>query len=422
MANASCTKLAIVGNNEVMVFCPSTPSKNKKRTKNCLETQMVQFNNPHISQDNSSRFKMSFSGDGDSLGVLCIGSSKMQVRSLPQGTSYTIKSAYNMDGGCIQDFCLSNNGKYLVIYIGRYVQIVDCEAKGVEQMIGTINIDSKVVCMGIKDDCTELILCMEDGSMCWYKLSHGDVHYNDETAQSTSNIHEPTGHKPASIERFKSWFKRSNVDEKKPLISDIGWDDHSIGERLYIRIPPSTSSFKCERHVLARELENATFQVSANFEEVIRISELEGVEEWDLDKKTKRKDSVHDIASVKRSSYMYAHNSSLTKPVLEELLLRKDELLQDTSVDLTNRTTLIQSSQQHIVVAGNCSSRNLSHWRNQTSLDVEHEKEKHERSHSIYTINLEDSEYRRRLSGKDLKPEKGISLRLCLNVVLLLFV
>jgi len=71
MVSPSSTKFAIVGSNGVMVFCPSTPKENKQRLANCLETQMIELDNPQIGQNNLSSFKMSFSGDGESLGVLC---------------------------------------------------------------------------------------------------------------------------------------------------------------------------------------------------------------------------------------------------------------------------------------------------------------------------------------------------------------
>jgi len=276
--------------------------------------------------------------------------------------------------------------------------------------------------VGIKDDATRIVLCMEDGSIYLYERSHEDLRFDDEIAPSTFNVPESESHKLSLIERIKSWFKRPREDVNEPLIDNNEGDDQSNIEHMSVHIFPGTNLPTYTRRVLAEELEKASFQVSPIFEEVIRISKSQGVEAWDLETKMRLFGPFNNISFIERKAGAYSHVSSITDQVHDELMSKKGVLLDGTSIDLSRRTTVVQSSREDIIVAGNSCSHGFIQKSDCGFYDVEYDEESQEDSHSIYVINLKNVEYRRRLNGRNLDPERGASittLPLCFVIVVI---
>eukprot|EP00210_Caulerpa_lentillifera_P009493 g9053.t1 len=401
MASPSSEKFAIIGSEEAMVFCPSIPNGYKNRDKHVLEAQMVELKNKCGKSIKDSSYKMKFSGDGNTLGVLCIGSSKMQLWNLPQGTDCKIDAA-DLDEGNINDFCLSYNGEHLAACTDNNILVWKYEAKTM-QPIGRIKINSEVVDMGIKDDGSKIVLCMKNGSIhiCWTTVA--------EKASNVDTENDTTSYTPSREANIKQKHPRPMTDLEYPLISHGSVTSQtppeSNGHKLTVLV-----QYHYEMSDLVGECEQAKFQVSPKFERVIRISHPHTIEVWNLETEEKVENVDVDEENITKSSDSYSRVSSINKKVSRRLQNRLGTHLVGTSITLTKQTTVVQSSKKHIVVAANAPSSGLRHRTNLLSYDVEYVEESHEDSHSVYIVNLQDEKLRRRLSGKDLNPGRGLAI------------
>eukprot|EP00210_Caulerpa_lentillifera_P006591 g6296.t1 len=400
MASPSTTKFAIIGSEGAIVFCPSIPNQRETEDKQLLETQIVELVNDNVIQNKDSSYKMKFSGDGDTLGVLCVGLSKMQLWNLPRGTDCIIDAA-ELGGGSINDFCLSHNGEHLAACTDNSILVWKYEAKNM-QPISRIRINSEVVDMGIKDDGSKIIVCMKDGSirMCWTMIIEETS--NVDAKSATSNMPSLEGDIIQERERpmtdlEESLIRHGSIPSQTP--------QESNGHELSVSV-----HYRYEMKDIARELEDATFQVSPKFEKVIRVSRSHTADELNLETEKITENAVVDIENIIKSSESYSRVSSINKKVSERLQEGQGTHLVGTSISLTKQTTVVQSSNKHIVVAANAPSSGLVQRADSTSYDVEYEAEKHEDSHSVYVINLEDAACNRRLCGKNLNPGKGLAI------------
>eukprot|EP00210_Caulerpa_lentillifera_P009494 g9054.t1 len=402
MASPSCRKFAIIGNEGAMVFCPSIANEFKSQKKQLLETQMVELANQGASQDKHSKFKMKFSGNGDILGVLCIGLTKMQLWNLPKGDTYILDAA-DFGGGNINDFCLSNNGEHLAAYTDDNILVWKYEAKTM-QPISRIKINSEVVDMGIKDDGSKIVLCMKNGSiLIYYKTRRANTsNVDDENRISVRT--------PSMQGNTEQQHDGPSSSEIKPLLGKDSVTDQTLPEDTGSNAP-ILMEYHYEMRNRLGELEAATFQVSPSFERVIRVSQSQKGEAWDLEEERVIKGANIDARSIPRSSRSYSSVSSINESVFEKLQSTEIiSLFDGTSINLSKQTTVIQSSKEHIIVAANASSSGLVQKADSTHYDVEYEADKHEDSHSVYVINLEDNKCRRRLCGKNLNPKKGLAI------------
>eukprot|EP00210_Caulerpa_lentillifera_P009187 g8759.t1 len=402
IGSPSCEKFAIVGNNGVMVFCVAVPSKYTNKKEELLETQMVKLENQNMSYKITD-YKMKFSGDGDTLGVLCIGLPKMQLWNLPQGTTCLI-DVTQLHGGSIRDFSISYNGKYLTTYTDKYIYVWRCDPDNI-QPIGLIEIDSEVVDMGIKDDALEIVLCLSDGSiLVYYKQTTDEIsNFDSENGTSISN--------PSIEDDSGQCFRTLRSDLEQPLLSDSVLPHETPLESVEIdslnkKYPLSKRLVLCE----GAGNEEAKFQVSSDFRRVIRILDLKNVETWNLETKEKIEDKVMDVERIARSSESYSRVSSVSKYISRRLQKEVESSLKDTSITLTKQTTIVQALKEHIVVAAKASSSGLVQTTNQTTYDIKYEEKECDSHHSVYVVNLNNVKYRRRLNGKDLDPGKGLAI------------
>eukprot|EP00210_Caulerpa_lentillifera_P009189 g8761.t1 len=402
IVSPTCEKFAIIGTNGAMVFCPSVLTKCEYRTVGFSETQMVKLKNQNISH-RISDYKLKFSGDGDTIGVLCVGSSKMQAWNLRWGTTCIIHLT-QLDGGSIRDFCLSHNGKHLATYTGKDIQVWKYEAKDINQPISRTNIDLEIVEMGIKDEALEIVLCDRDGSILIYHKHTMEENPDLDGEKDDASINNPlnednSGQNSASPRSDLSHplLSHGNLANKTPL-EGVAVDSLNKDYPLNKRV------------VLCGGAEDATFEISPSFKRVVRISEFGDVEAWDLETKQKIDSGLTNINYSKSYSDVFSRASSVSQQISEKLMSRRETLLDGTSISLTEQTTVVQSAKKHIVVAADASSSGLIQRSNRTSYDIEFEEEKHDNSHSVYVINLNNPKYRRRLSGKDLDPSKGLAI------------
>eukprot|EP00210_Caulerpa_lentillifera_P009517 g9076.t1 len=403
IVSPSCEKFAIIGNEAAMVFCPSTANEFRNQETQLLETQMVELENQTVHHDKQSKFKMKFSGNGDILGVLCIGWSKIQMWNLHKGINYMIDAA-ELGEGSINDFCLSYNGAHLAAYTDDNILVWMYEA-GTMQLVSRIKIKSEVVDMGIRDDGSKIVLCMKDGSI---------LIYHKIRRANTSNVYDDDGTSactPLTQGNTEQDLVGPSSGVEEPLLSYSIVIDQTLSNDIENNASILTE-YHYETRNLVGELEDATFQVSPSFERVIRVPQSNEGIAWDLEKEEVIEGATTDIRSIRRSSRPYSSVSSISESVSEKLNLTKNpSLIYGTSITLTNQTTvIIQSSKEHIIVAANASSSGLVKKAGSTHYDVEYVADKHEDSHSVYVINLEDNKCTRRLCGKNLNPKKGLAI------------
>eukprot|EP00210_Caulerpa_lentillifera_P009174 g8746.t1 len=379
-------KFAIFEDLEALVFCPPTTNEDKTWDKQLLETQMVEFENYCMNTDKDSSYKMRFSGDGNTLGVLCIGFSEMQLWNLPKGTTYILDAA-DLDEGNINDFCLSNNGEHSAACTDNSILVWKYEAK----IMQPINDGSKIV------------LCMKDGSirMCWTviaeKASNVDVEkgITSHTSSREANIKQKRQRPMAGL--LEPLIGHGSVPSQTPLESN----EHKLTVLV---------QYHYETKNIAGELEDAKFQVSPKFERVIRVSHSHDAEEWNLETEEMTENADVDEENIIKSSESYSRVSSINKRVSKRLQASLRTHLNGTSITLTKQTTVVQSSNKNIIVAANAPSSGIRHRTNLLSYDVEYVEEKHEDSHSVYIVNLDDEKRRRRLNGNDLNPGSGLAI------------
>eukprot|EP00210_Caulerpa_lentillifera_P009188 g8760.t1 len=398
----TCEKFAIIGTKRAMVFCPSVPNKYTNKKEELLEAQMVELENQNMSHK-ITKYKMKFSGDGDTLGVLCIELAKMQLWNLPQGTTCII-DVTRLHGGSIRDFSISYNGKYLTTYTDKYIQVWRCDPNNI-QPIGLIEVDSEVMDMGIKDNALKIVLCLIDGSILVYcKQTTDEIsNFDNENGTSISN--------PSIEDDSGQCFRTLRSDLEQPFLSDSVLPHETPLESVEIDSLNKEYPLS-KRHVLCEGTENeeAKFHVSSDFRRVIRILDLKNVETWNLETKEKVEDKVMDVERIARSFESYSPVSSISQRVYEKLKSSKEALFDGTSITLTEKTTVVQSAKEHVVVAADTSSSRVTQNVNRESIVFKYKKENHDDSHSVFLINLNDAKSRRRLSGKNLDPSKGLAI------------
>jgi len=378
----SSRKCAIVGADRAMVLCPSASNSDKDHEENVLETQMVEFDNRHTSQMKHPKHKLCFSGDGNSLGVLCIGLQKMQVWNLLRGTSCVIDTTHSSSRS-IQDFCISCNGKYLVTYKRHCIQIWDCEAKLEGDMICRIDIDCEVVAMGINNVGSEVLLCIKDGSIRWYEVLIEDFNASDLHMRGVSGA--SSSYDDFLLEdSIRPWSRRSRNSIERPLINEDVSDSHLPRGSTSIEIHSHPVHVKYKDHVLTEGLEASSFQVSPTFDQVIRIFGPQGIEAWDLKQKTKIHNVPINARCIPTPPIHYSPSSFIYERAHEELQSQKMTLLEGTNVTLTKQTTVVQASQEHIVVASENPSSCLTNEDASNTFDDVFRKERARGSHSVY--------------------------------------
>eukprot|EP00210_Caulerpa_lentillifera_P009172 g8744.t1 len=400
LKSSPCRKFAIIGSEEAMVFCLSIHNGRKNGDKQSLEAQMVQLKNQCIKPIKDLRYKMKFSGDGDTLGVLCTGLSKIQIWNLPTYTTCIFETA-DIERGNINDFCLSSNGEHLAACTDDNILVWMYKA-GTMQPLSKIRIDFAVVDMGINDDGSKLVLCLQDGSI---------LIYHSTGRAEISNVNDENGtsaYRPLRQDNTRQQHVGPSSSVEEPLLSYESVTNQTQSEDAGNNAP-ILMEYPYDRRILARECEEAKFQVSPNFERVIRIS-CSHAEEWNLETGEKTENAVVDIENIIKSSESYSRVSSINKRVSKKLQLRRNTHLDGTNITLTKQTTVVQSSEKHIIVVANASSSKLKHRTESENYDVVYDEETQEDFHSVYIVNLDDEKRRRRLSGRNLDPNQGLAI------------
>lgn len=394
-------KIAMVGEHIAMVFAPSTPSALSTNHGGIMETPMIEIDTLEGKETLNTRYKLLFSGDGTTLGVLPIGLNKMQVHHLPKNAKYTIETDPTIDDD-IDDFCVSMNGEYIATNTAKGIMhIWRCIGERGE-CVGEIREGIKTLALGITQDGKEIVVCSNKGDLFWYRSNEDASRSNDEA------FHESVAQKKTLLSRsFTRTRSASTHESRRSFLEREQGFSHSLSLDSFSRRQQRLSSFYCAHSEESGRVEVTSCRLSASCEKGVRLLKSEYIEVWNLIKRQKEQTIAITIPFSSHSLTQDLLPISRTRPSFNLASNENQDFEGNDFSFLDSRRVIVPERDGFLVVADITSSSTL--FQGPTDVDGSSRPwQRYQRDISSISI-LNSLRDQRQLKGKDLHPENGTS-------------
>eukprot|EP00210_Caulerpa_lentillifera_P009518 g9077.t1 len=397
-------KFAMIGDHNALMFVPPTKPKNNEIDAGI--SHMIALKNSVGDHSHESRYRVYFSGNENTLGVLHIGSQEMTVWHLIIGTKCTLCISPGKEE-VFEEFCISFNGNYVVTCSSAgLIHIWNCtREKG--SIAGSIDAKSTSVALGIRPDLSEIVSCTEKGDLVWYALSDSiksSADYNVEGMKiKSTSVGSTSGRK---------WYNnvsRRGLSFYEPLQESSDYSRlHTVATVEEVRDrSPKLQYLEDER----KRTRNAVdcCRISSQCDRAVKLLVSGAAEVWNL--KTREltitnQISVSGIRNQCRSQLLPLNEDG---SILDKI--RKDEsVFSNTSIASLKNAAVVLSEKKDFILASDCSASLRTAQDTDTSYTVHFQEQRSETSGSIFVINVKDSTLNRELKGDKLEPQKGFTI------------
>jgi len=411
-------KIAMVGQHSAMLFAPSTPSRNSQSNGGIIQTPMIELDNHQTNSAEGAEYKLLFSGDGNTLGLLSIGYSEMQVYHLVEGTTCTIKMDPQMQDG-ILDFCFSLDGQYLVTSTSKKAMHVWKCTKKEGELKASVRDTDGTIALGITPDAKQIIVCSPESDLCWYTSSTNN---GSESGQSLNTVSRGTGSESHVSVGGDVPREHGEEDVHTPLLSRHHRLCHAstiCSTRGTVRKEPN-SIYKCTHRMHGSAVIGC--RISANCEKAAVVRKQGQLEVWNLKDMTLARTvpfGVSNISTTISQDLIPLSGVGIPRKRTRARTLSCDSFDQFRSDPET--TVLPEKEGFHLTNSIDSSPASLlqqTHADCSTAL----EESLNEDLSSIYIVNHDVRKHSRQLNGRSLDPKSGIDMKLNMSAMLLFVV